>query len=91
MKRKRVNSAPGSSKTRAAQTAEPETAPMLPMEIKIGDRFTDHDDFEWEVLTHPVVLHGGKSLRARIQRPGVPETEREVTLAKRRRTDCRSI
>jgi hypothetical protein len=52
---------------------------MLPMEIKIGDRFTDHDDFEWEVLTHPVVLHGGKSLRARIQRPGVPETEREIT------------
>jgi hypothetical protein len=52
---------------------------MLPMEIKIGDRFTDHDDFEWEVLTHPVVLHGGKSLRAKIQRPGVPETEREIT------------
>jgi hypothetical protein len=49
------------------------------MEIEIGDRFTDHDDFEWEVLTHPVVLHGGKSLRAWIQRPGVPETEGEIT------------
>ena len=37
---------------------------MLPMEIQIGDRFTDHD-FEWEVVTHPAALHGGKSLRAR--------------------------
>jgi hypothetical protein len=51
---------------------------MLAMEIKIGDRFTDQDDFEWEILTHPVVLHGGKSLRTRIGRPGVPETEREL-------------
>jgi hypothetical protein len=42
---------------------------MLPMEIQMGDRFTDHD-FEWEVVTHPAALHGGKSLRARIQRPG---------------------
>jgi hypothetical protein len=48
------------------------------MDIQVGDRFTDHD-FEWEVLTHPVVLHGGKSLRARIRRPGVPEAEREIT------------
>jgi hypothetical protein len=47
------------------------------MEIQIGDRFTDHD-FEWEVVTHPAALHGGKSLRARIQRPGLPESEREM-------------
>jgi hypothetical protein len=79
MKRKRVNSAQRPAKTQAAQAADSGVAPMLPMEIKIGDRFTDHDDFEWEVLTHPVVLHGGKSLRARIRRPGVPETEREIT------------
>jgi hypothetical protein len=50
---------------------------MLPMEIQIGDRFTDHG-FEWEVVTRPAILHGGKSLRARIQRPGLPESEREV-------------
>jgi hypothetical protein len=70
VKRKRVKSAQRPAKSRAVQTADSATAPMLPMEIKIGDRFTDHDDFEWEVLTHPVVLHGGKSLRARIGRPG---------------------
>jgi hypothetical protein len=32
--------------------------------LKIGDRFSDHD-LEWEVLTRPAALHGGKSLRAR--------------------------
>jgi len=79
VKRQRVNSAQRPAKTQAAQAADSGAAPMLPMEIKIGDRFTDHDDFEWEVLTHPVVLHGGKSLRARIRRPGVPETERDIT------------
>ena len=78
MTRKRVNSTPRPAKTRAEQAADSATAPMLPMEIKIGDRFADHDDFEWEVLTHPVVLHGGKSLRARIRRPGIPETERDM-------------
>jgi hypothetical protein len=40
---------------------------VLPMELQIGDRFTDQD-FEWEVLTRPETLHGAKRLRARIQR-----------------------
>jgi hypothetical protein len=59
------------------------------MEIKIGDRFTD-DGFEWEVVTHPASLHGGKSLRARILRPGLPETEREMLpqLSNRRHRSC---
>jgi hypothetical protein len=26
------------------------------------------------VMTHPAVLHGGKSLRVRVQRAGLPET-----------------
>ena len=47
------------------------------MEIQVGDRFTDAG-FEWEVVTHPAALHGGKSLPARIQRPGLPETERDM-------------
>ena len=46
--------------------------------IWVGDRLTDAG-FEWEVVTHPAALHGGKSLRARIQRPGLPETERDMT------------
>jgi hypothetical protein len=48
------------------------------MEIRAGDRFTA-EGYEWEVLTHPVGLHGGKTLLARVVRPGVPETEREMT------------
>src|SRR5262245_52405394 len=51
---------------------------LLPMEIQIGDRFSDQD-FEWEVVTHPVAFRGGKTLWARIQRPGLPESEREIT------------
>jgi hypothetical protein len=66
------------AKPGAIQNADAAIVSILPMEIQIGDRFTDHD-FEWEVLTRPAALHGGKSLRARIQRPGVPETEREMT------------
>ena len=65
------------AKPNATQRADAATASVLPMEIQIGDRFTDHD-FEWEVLTHPAILHGGKSLRARIQRPGLPESERKM-------------
>ena len=61
------------------QKADTVTASILPMEIQIGDRFTDHGGFEWEVLTHPAVLHGAKNLRASIQRPGLPESEREMT------------
>jgi hypothetical protein len=48
------------------------------MEIQIGDRFTDQV-FEWEIVTKPVAFQGGKTLRGRIRRPGLPETEREMT------------
>jgi hypothetical protein len=48
------------------------------MDVQIGDRFTDQG-FEWEVLTHPTAMHGAKALRTRVVRPGLPETEREVT------------
>jgi hypothetical protein len=56
----------------------PATISLLPMDLQIGDRFTD-EDFEWEVVTRPEVLHGAKSVRARIQRPSLPESEREMT------------
>jgi hypothetical protein len=61
---------------------------LLPMEIQIGDRFTDQD-LEWEVVNHPAILHDGKSLRARIQRPGLPESEREITWAAHERVNIR--
>ena len=61
---------------------------LLPMEIQIGDRFTD-EGFEWHVMTHPAALHGGKSLRARVQRAGLPETERDMTWPAHGRVDIR--
>jgi hypothetical protein len=48
------------------------------MEIQVGERLTDAG-FECEVVAHPAALHGGKSLRSRIRRPGLPETERDMT------------
>jgi hypothetical protein len=47
------------------------------MEIQVGDRFTEQG-LEWEVVTHPTAMHGAKTLRARVVRPGLPESEREV-------------
>jgi hypothetical protein len=66
------------AKPPAAEAPDAGAEPVLPMEVQVGDRFTDQG-FEWEVLTHPAAMRGGKSLRARVVRPGLPETEREVT------------
>ena len=76
MSRKGVKRQRRQSKPEAAKAGD--TISLLPMEIQIGDRFTD-EGFEWQVLTHPAALHGGKSLRARVQRAGLPETERDMT------------
>jgi hypothetical protein len=70
------------------QPPEEATLALLPMEIRIGDRFTDAD-LEWEVVTQPASLHGGKSLRARVWRLGLPESEREITWAAHERVEIR--
>jgi hypothetical protein len=88
VKRKAVKAAQRQAKPAASRAAGAASVSMLPMEIQIGDRFTDHD-FEWEIVTHPVVLHGGKSLRATIQRPGLPESEREMIWPAHVRVDIR--
>jgi len=63
--------APGSQQPDAGSVS------VLPMNIQVGDRFTA-DGFEWEVMTHPTAMHAAKALRARVERAGLPETEREV-------------
>ena len=63
--------------TDAPATKQAGTVALLPMEIQKGDRFTE-GEYEWEVVTHPAGFQGGKGLRARIRRPGIPETEREI-------------
>jgi hypothetical protein len=74
---------PGKTQGRDASTVL-----LLPMEIQVGDRFTDHG-FEWEVLTQPTAMRGAKTLRARIRRPGLPETEREMTWSAHERVAVR--
>jgi hypothetical protein len=54
------------------------TVARLRMEIQVGDRFTA-EGLELEVVSHPGAPHGGKTLRARVQRPGLPESEQEIT------------
>jgi hypothetical protein len=46
-----------------------ETISVLPMELQVGDRFTDYAG-EWEIVTRPTVTHGGKTLRAKVRQPG---------------------
>jgi hypothetical protein len=49
---------------------------ILPMQLQIGDRYSDETG-AWEVVSRPVSFRGGKSVRARVQVPGRPDTERE--------------
>jgi hypothetical protein len=76
---KRRAAKPPQPQPKATAAHEPDgSASVLPMDLQVGDRFTA-EGFEWEVLTHPTAMHGAKKLRGRVVRPGVPETEREVT------------
>ena len=86
MKRKGVRPQQRRAKREAANGGD--ALSLLPMEIQIGDQFTD-EGFEWRVMTHPAALHGGKSLRARVPRAGLPETERDMTWPAHVRVDIR--
>ena len=52
--------------------------PTLPMQLQIGDRFTDEEG-EWEIVTRPWTTHGGKIVHASVQKPGNPSTKRDKT------------
>jgi hypothetical protein len=66
------------AKPRVSPRSATATLSVLPMDIQIGDRFTDAEG-EWEVVSHPATLHGAKSLRARVRRTEPPAAERDVT------------
>ena len=78
MSRKGGKPHPRRTKPAAAQGDDTATVSVLPMDIQIGDRFTDEEG-EWEVVSHPATLHGAKSLRARVKRTAPPADERDVT------------
>ena len=86
MKRKSVKPRQRHAKPEPAKRGD--THSLLPMEIQIGDRFTDEEG-AWEVVSHPATLHGAKSLRARIRRVEQPATERDVTWPAHVRVDIR--
>ncbi len=45
---------------------------VLPMELRIGDRFMDETG-EWEVIGRPFATAGGKNAHARVRKVGQPE------------------
>jgi len=49
------------------------------MQLRIGNRYSDETG-EWEVVSRPVSFCGGKGVRARVQVPGRPASEREAFL-----------
>jgi len=54
----------------------PGTVRILPMQLQVGDRFSDESG-EWEVIGRPYTTAGGKTSHVRVQRvdkPGVTET-----------------
>ena len=54
----------------------PGTVRILPMQLQVGDRFSDESG-EWEVIARPYTSAGGKTSHVRVQRvdkPGVTET-----------------
>jgi hypothetical protein len=54
----------------------PGTARVLPMQLQVGDRFSDESG-EWEVIGRPYTTAGGKNSHVGVQRvdkPGVTET-----------------
>ena len=78
MSRKGGKSQSRRAKPRATRGPDTEVVSILPMDIQIGDRFTDEEG-EWEVISHPATLHGAKSLRARVRQTGPAADERDVT------------
>jgi len=51
--------------------AQPATRTVLPMQLRIGDRFSDETG-AWEVVGRPYTTAGGKIVHARVQRVGQP-------------------
>jgi hypothetical protein len=70
------------------------TARVLPMQLQVGDRFSDEAG-EWEVIGRPYTTAGGKNSHVRVQRvdkPGVTETRlwgsyEKVTVIRRMTTE----
>lgn len=68
---------------RPPKGSEPEQAAsqpssVLPMQLRVGDRFTD-DRGEWEIVGRPYATAGGKLAHARVWKVGEPTVTEERT------------
>lgn len=52
------------------------TLSVQPIDLRLGDAFTDEAG-TWEVVGRPTTQRGGKKVRVMVQRPGEPVTLRE--------------
>ena len=59
-----------------AAKREPDTIQVLPMNLRIGDTFTDNAG-TLEVVERATTERGGKGVRAKVQSPGELWTRRE--------------
>jgi hypothetical protein len=57
---------------RESAPSRTQTTRILPMELHVGDRFTDETD-EWEIIGRPYTTHAGKDARVRVRRVGQPD------------------
>jgi hypothetical protein len=72
----------------------PGTVRILPMQLEVGDRFSDESG-EWEVIGRPYSTVGGKKTEVRVRRsdkPGVTETRtwgsyEKITVIRRASTE----
>jgi hypothetical protein len=55
---------------------QPPPTSALPMQLRVGDRFTDETG-EWEIVGRPYGTVGGKSVHARVRRVGEPAVTEE--------------
>ena len=54
------------------------TRRMLPMDLRVGDRFTDEEG-DWEIVTHPVAYRDGKAFEATVRPVDHPGSDKGVT------------
>ena len=64
---------------RARTAADLGSVSVLPAELRVGDRFTDDDGVDWELITQPTIAWlGGKRHRAQVRRVRDPAMTRQV-------------
>ncbi len=67
------------------------TLAILPMQLRVGDRFTDEEG-EWEVVVRPSTASGGgKTAQALVRRFGDPTSERPMIWAAHEKLTIRRV